>query len=95
MRIKIVSDGDPGTAAITDADTGADMSGLRISRIVLDARERHITATLTVNAVVLDLVVGHAKIERIATLHYDLDDIDSMDRVIATVQEQRAARAAS
>jgi len=96
MRIRIVSDGTAFGTQLVDADTGANISeGMRCTRVVIDARDGLATATLTVDAVTLDLTTEFTQIERDATLTYDLDDIDSIDQAIAALQEQRAARLAT
>jgi len=94
MRIKIVSTGDPFRTKLIDADTGADITGMHISRIVLDVKEG-ITATLTAHAVLIDLTTEFTELEQIVTLSYDQGDIDSIERAIAELQRQRAARVAS
>jgi hypothetical protein len=96
MNIKIVSDGTALNTRIIDADTGQDISNdLHCSRIEIDTSDDLVRATFQVHSVPLDLVAPDPIFEREATLYFDPNNTDSIDRAIAELQRQRAAQIAS
>lgn len=55
MRLKLVGDGRPGSTAVVCATTGEVLDGLEAVDLSLDAVTNHLTCTLTLSQIVLDL----------------------------------------
>lgn len=59
MRLKLVGDGRPGSTAVVCATTGEVLDGLEAVDLSLDAVTNHLTCTLTLSQIVLDLQTAH------------------------------------
>lgn len=93
MNLKIVSDGTAFNTRIVDADTGADVSSdLRCTRIEVDVSDGPVRATFSVVNVPLDMVLPDVLFEREASVYYDPDNTDSIERAIAELERQKLAR---